>query len=118
MNYTTSESLEQVLSRREQLKKKRDRRRLGWYSLSVCAILLVLTLTVASMPLTAQDAPGAESMGSFMLEAKTGGIVAAVVLAFLLGVIITLLCIRQKRNKPQKESPLPSQNDKNGGRSK
>ena len=105
-----------LLARREALRKKRERRRLGWYSLGVCAILLVLTLTVASMPLTAQDGSGAESMGSFMLEAKTGGILAAVVLAFLLGVVITLLCIRQKRNNAQKDSRKESQTVENGGK--
>ena len=114
MNFTSSEALEQVLDRRDRLRRNRNRRRLGWFSVGMCAVLLVLTLTVASTPLTGQSDPDADAMGSFLLEARTGGIFAAVVLAFLLGVLITLFCIRKKRN--QREDHTESKKEENGGK--
>ena len=112
MKYTSSEAMKEVLSRRDQVRRKREQRRLAWCSASLFTLLLVLTLTAASMPIPTLDASNSSAMGSFLLEAKTGGIIAAVVLAFLLGVLITLLCIRKKRdNQRTKEM----QHNENGG---
>lgn len=116
MNYTSSEALKQVLDRRDRLRKKRNRKRLGWFSACMCAVLLVLTLTVASAPLTGQSDPGADAMGSFLLEPRTGGFFAAVVLAFLLGVLITLFAIRKKQSKDSKNVPNDTRNEQNGGK--
>ena len=68
---------------------------------------------------------GAELMGSFLLEAKTGGILAALILAFLLGILAALLFIRRRqvfsKTEAPKESPEASnhpevpQNTENGG---
>ena len=115
MKYTASESLRQVLSRRDQLKRKRERRRLALCSLSLCVLLVVLTLSVASTPIAAQSGGNEAAMGSFLLEAQTGGIIAAVVLAFLLGVLITLLCIRKNRTREHTDVPHDAERHENGG---
>lgn len=116
MSYSSLEALEQVLKRRDHLRKKREQRRLACFSLSLCAILLVLTLTVSSTPVALRDGAETAAMGSFLLEPRTGGFFAAVVLAFLLGVLITLLCIRKKMNGGKTEESTHSQNEKNGGK--
>ncbi len=100
MLYTVPESMKEIQARTERVRRKRERKRLGFFSLGVCVLLLVLTLSLATTPLTPPDGSGASVMGSFLLEAKTGGIVAAITLAFLLGVLITLLFIRGRRNEP------------------
>ena len=115
MKYTASESMKQVLDRRNQLKRKRERRRLALCSLSVCVLLVVLTLSVTSTPLVTQSGGNEAAMGSFLLEAQTGGIIAAVVLAFLLGVLITLLCIRKNRTREQTDVPEAAERHENGG---
>ena len=119
MKYTTSEAVNEVLVRRDQVRRKRERRRLTWYGVSVCAILIVLTLTVTSLPMIAQTPSGMEDMGSFLLEAKTGGILAALILAFVLGVLAVLIIIRRKRGFPKPDakdgSPEASKNNENGG---
>lgn len=116
MSYSSSKALEQVLKRRDRLRKKREKRRLVCFSLSLCAILLVLTLTVSSTPVEIRNGAESAAMGSFLLEARTGGIFAALVLAFLLGVLITLLCIRKKTNSGTTDENRHSQNEKNGGK--
>ena len=115
MKYTASESLKQVLDRRDQLKRKREQKRLVWCSLSLCVLLVVLTLSVTSTPLAVQNGGNETAMGSFLLEAQTGGIIAAVVLAFLLGVLITLLCIRKNRHREQTDVPKDPKRHENGG---
>jgi len=115
MNYTSSEALEQVLERRDRLQRKREHRRLGWFSLGLCVVLLVLTLTVSSIPVTGHDGSGTATMGSFLLEEKAGGIFAVVVLAFLFGVLITLLCIRKRKTPEKAEKTMDSQYVENGG---
>lgn len=115
MNYTTSEALDEVLARRDRLRKKRERRRTAWYGLCVCAIIFALTLTVTSLPMNGEDASGAEVMGSFLLEAKTGGILTALILAFAVGVLAALLWFRKKKSKKTSESPRTTQHDENGG---
>ena len=123
MRYNTSESLDQVLSRRDRLRKKREQRRLTFFSLGVCAILLVLTLTATlrSGAVIGPQGEGAASMGSFLLEGNTGGFVAGIVLALLVGVLITLLCIRQKqakanaRQSAEKEPKQEPRQEENGG---
>lgn len=115
MNYTPNEALNEVLARRDRVRRKRERRRLTWYSVSVCAILVVLTMTVTSLPTVGQNVTGEEAMGSFLLEAKTGGILAALVLAFGLGIVVALLWIKKKRSSTSEEHPQKSQEDENGG---
>ena len=115
MNYTPKEALNEVLARRDRVRRQRERRRMTWYSVSVCAILVVLTLTVTSLPTVGQNVSGEEAMGSFLLEAKTGGILAALVLAFGLGILVALLWIQKKRGKSSQATPKKSQEDKNGG---
>lgn len=77
--------------------------------------VLVLTLTVSSLPVTGHDGSGTATMGSFLLEEKAGGIFAVVVLAFLFGVLITLLCIRKRKTPEKAEKTMDSQYVENGG---
>ena len=119
LKYSNSEALNEVLARRDLVRRKRERRRTVWYGVSVCAILVALTLTAASLPTGAQSPSGMENMGSFLLEAKSGGILAALILAFVLGVLGVLLFLRRRKpfRKPEapKEPPEESKNHENGG---
>lgn len=134
LKYSTSDALNEVLTRRNHVRRKREKRRLAWYCGSVCAILLVLTFTGlwsnaggGSYGGGGEGQSGAEHMGSFLLEAKTGGILAALILAFILGILAALLFIRRRKVFPKSEEsketpeavnhPEASQNTENGGHS-
>ena len=108
MKYSTSEAMSEVLARRDLVRRKRERRRTVWYGVSVCAILIVLTLTSLRTGVGPNGGmgggqPGAEAMGSFLLEAKSGGILAALILTFVLGVLAALLLIRHRKNRIQND---------------
>ena len=85
MKYSNSEAMSEVLARRDQVRRKRERRRTVWYGVSVCAIL------------------------------------AALILAFVLGTLAALIIIRRKQGfqkpDPKNESPEASKNNENGGSS-
>ena len=126
LKYSNSEAMSEVLARRDQVRRKRERRRTVWYGVSVCAILVALTLTslrtgVGPNGGIGEGQPGAEAMGSFLLEAKSGGILAALILAFVLGTLAALIIIRRKQGfqkpDPKNESPEASKNNENGGSS-
>ena len=133
LKYTNTEAMNEVLARRDQLRRKRERRRTVGYSLSVCMILVVLTLTSLRYGAgvgahgSGAEQSGAEAMGSFLLEAKTGGILAALILTFVLGILSALLFIRRRKVFPKSEEsketpeavnhPEAYQNTENGGHS-
>ncbi len=114
MRYTLPESVEKVLARRERVRRRRERRRLSLFSLGLCSVLLLLTLRLASGPPTVPDSNGASAMGSFLLRADIGGFIAAVALAFLLGVLVTLFCARKKSGSTP-EKPNQQRNHKTDG---
>ena len=114
MRYTVKESMEEVRKRAERVRRRRERKRLGLFSLGACALLLILTLNLATSPLTPAD--GSSDMGSFLLEAKNGGIVAALILAVLLVVLITLFFLRKRRNEPPEQSARKSNQHTEGGK--
>lgn len=116
MLYTVPESLEKIQARTELVRRKRERKRLGFLSLGVCALLLILTLSLATAPLTPPDGSETSAMGSFLLEAKNGGIFAAIILAFFLGVLITLLFIRKRRIEPPESPVQKSEENTDGGK--
>lgn len=115
MHYTVPESMQEVLTRAERVRRKRERKRLSLFSIGVCALMLVLTLSLATAPLAPPDGSEASAMGSFLLEAKSGGIVAAIIIAFFLGVLITLLFIRKRRIEPPESHVQKSDEHKDGG---
>lgn len=116
MRYTVEESLEEVRKRTERVRRRRERRRLGFFSFGVCTLLLLLTLNLAASPLTPADGSEASAMGSFLLEAKNGGIVAALILAVLLAVLVTLLFLRKRRSDPPEQAVRKPNEHTDGGK--
>jgi ABC-type Fe3+ transport system permease subunit len=127
LKYSTSEAMNEILTRRDRIRRKRERRRTAWYSACVCVVLVMLTLTglgagaAVSPSGTGEGQSGLETMGSFLLETRTGGILAALILAFALGILAALIIIRRKQGfqkpDPKNEFPEASKNNENGGSS-
>ena len=97
MKYTTDEALAEVLRRSDQLVRRRDRRTCGRLFGLTGALLAALVLVIALLPETAATAYNGSVYGSFLLSAEAGGYVLAAVIAFALGVVITLLCLKQRQ---------------------
>ena len=70
----------------------------------VSALLTVFLLSVIwIMPGQSGSAFTGTVYGSFLLSAESGGYVLAAVIAFVLGVCVTLLCLRYKKNKSRQK---------------
>ena len=111
MKYTSEEALTEIMRRSEQIMNlRRNRRACQRLSVAAGALFAVLVLVIAGM----QGKPVLTSAGSvygaFLLSQQGGGYVLASVIAFTLGVAVTLLCMKlkqssQKRKENRHENP-------------
>ena len=103
MKYTSGQALVEILLRREKLIQRRSRR--ACRALSGTAGLLFAALVAVIGLGPEQQAPGVTGSvyGSFLLSPQAGGYVLAAVIAFALGVAVTLLILNRTRNN--KEPP-------------
>ncbi len=104
MKYDQDEALKEVLHRRDRLlirQTKKTIRNLSYASLAVTAMLVAAIVQFT-------DVGGAQTglsvYGSFLLSNEAGAYVMVGVLAFVLGVVFTLLCIQSRKLKMQKET--------------
>lgn len=106
MKYTTDEALSEIMQRKRSIivqRKKRTNR-----ILSCAAGVLTIALAVVILKVTT-DSPSSGTpgtvYGSFMLGLESGGYVLTALLAFILGIIVTLLCLRYKKSKDDNIKP-------------
>ena len=99
MKYTPDEALSQILRRSERIALRRKRRscqRLG----GICSTLLaVLALSITVMPGRIAVTSAGSVYGSFLLSREAGGYVLIALIAFVLGVAVTLLCLRYRKKQ-------------------
>lgn len=100
MHYSIEESLSEVRSRGERVRRRRENRRIGWLSLAICSILLILTLAAASVPKLPPGSEGSAAMGAFLLSPEAEGFILAIVVAFVMGVTVTLLALQRRKTGP------------------
>ena len=99
MKYTTEEALAEIMRRSEQVSIRRNRCACRRLSGLTGALLAALVLVIAVMPGGGATAPTEPVYGAFLLSREAGGYVLAAVLAFALGVAVTLLCLKRKQSK-------------------
>ena len=102
---STDEQLQEILRRAETVKETRSLRkqlRASAMAACVCGVLLILVCLYLPRLSAIQKTPDFQRYGSLLLAAPYMGYVMVGVLAFALGVCITLLCIHWKALK-QKE---------------
>ena len=109
MKYTTEEALAEIMRRSDQIIIRRDRRACRRLSGAAGALLTALVLVIALLPETAATAYNGSVYGSFLLSAEAGGYVLAAVIAFALGVAVTLLCLKRKKlsSEDKKKEEIP-----------
>ena len=103
VKYTTDEFVSLALRRGAEKRNRRVCRRLSG---TAGVLLAALVLVIGALPGGASASLPGTVYGAFLLSAQAGGVVLAAVLAFLLGVAVTLLCVKRKTNKENcKEEP-------------
>ena len=99
---STDEQLQEIMRRGEIVKEKRSIRkgiRASALVSCVCAVLLIAVCFYLPRLSVTQETPDMKNYGSLLLAAPYMGYVVVGVLAFALGVCITLLCVHWKRLK-------------------
>ena len=111
MKYTTEEALTEIMRRKNQIVLRRSRRSCQVLSGVSAVLMAFLLLVICMMPGSPGSAFTGTVYGSFLLSAEAGGYVLAAVLAFILGVVITLLIQNRKK---QTECIRDTQNTEKG----
>ena len=104
MKYNTDDAMKEVLRRSELLIKKQHQKKL--YLLSASSIMMFLALVMIIPLFSGGGTPEVMGTvyGSYLLPAEAGGYVITAVIAFIIGTVTTLLCLRYKKNhKKRKE---------------
>ena len=104
MKYTTEEALAKIMHRSEQIRVRKERRSCRIFSIATGAMCAALVFVIAVLPKMGTETSGESVYGSLLLTREAGGYVLAAVIAFVMGVIVTLLCLYLKKRKLQKGS--------------
>ena len=103
MKYSEQQQLYEIMGRGEKLRQKKERRVIRGLATSASALAILLTAFLST--LGQRGSAGAPTdYGSFLLAAEAGGYVLAAVIAFALGVVVTVL-IHRYRGRDRPESP-------------
>ncbi len=100
MNYSDEDALKEVLKRKDNVIRKRNAKACGYLG-AASAVLLAALITVISVFPAGSSVTGTDGTvyGAFILEREAGGYVFASVIAFILGIVVTLLCIKYRQYK-------------------
>lgn len=99
MKYTTEEALAEIMRRRDQITLRRNRRACRVLSGAVWALFTALVMVIVLFQEKAASISAGTLYGSFLLSPEAGGYVLVSVIAFALGVCVTLLCLRYRNSK-------------------
>ena len=102
MQYTFDEALQETLRRAGALKKRRFKAQTRALSAAI-VVLLGSVLAIGAGYMTPQSPViGDLDYGAFLLPSEAGGYILAAVAAFVIGVLVTLLCIHLRGAEPQR----------------
>lgn len=102
MKYTTEKALAEIMLRSEQIVIRKNRKSCRVLSCTAGVLLAALTLIIALLPGKANVEYSDSIYGSFLLSREAGGYVLASVVAFVLGVCVTVLCLKYRSLKQRK----------------
>ncbi len=107
MKYQTDEALREILRRGEQIAVRRERRTIRALAGATGALFMALVLAIGFGAHRVSSNRFQSVYGSFLLSPEAGGYVLAAVIAFALGVTVTLLCIRRRLSATHKFDERP-----------
>ncbi len=97
---STDGQLWEIMKRADHIKEKRSAQRIAAsFALASCACMALLVVTFLYLPGLSETATAQANghFGSLLLNASYMGYVVVGVLAFLLGVCVTMLCLHLRR---------------------
>ena len=98
MKYTKDEALEEILKRGRKIREKRNKQITGVLSTTTVILTFILFLSISLF--TGNVVTGTHSAyGSFLLPTEVLGYVIVAVIAFVMGVIITVIVRQYKRKE-------------------
>ncbi|SDJ64922.1 hypothetical protein SAMN04487760_11076 [Lachnospiraceae bacterium G41] len=102
MKYTKDEALEEILKRGRKIREKRNKQITGVLSTTTVILTFILFLSISIF--TGNVVTGTHSAyGSFLLPTEVLGYVIVAVIAFVMGVIITVIVRQYKRKENERE---------------
>lgn len=110
MKYTSEEALTEIMRRSDRIALRRSRRSRRILSGVSALLTVLLLLVICHTPGATVSVFTGTVYGSFLLSAEAGGYVLTAVLAFVLGVSVTLLCVKKKNIHT---TPPKGENEKN-----
>lgn len=102
MKYDNDTALSEILHRSSRLKKKNEQNRLRILCASSVSLFVLLVLSIGIVFRDVAPDRGQSVYGSFMLPTNSGGYVLAALIAFIAGVVVTMV-IRRNRGKKERE---------------
>ena len=97
MKYDLDTGLREILRRSEVIKQKRKRKQLYLMTCSASVLMLTLILTIAGLSEAVVAETNRTVYGFFLLSSEAGGYVLVAVIAFTVGVILTLLTQKYRK---------------------
>lgn len=97
MRYTEQEALAEILRRTKRIQAERDRRTTTCLQTAASVLSCALILAIVLLPDRSAITPGESFFGSLLLSQEAGGYVLTAVIAFSLGVAVTLACLRYRQ---------------------
>ena len=102
MKYTKDEALEEILKRGRKIREKRNKQITGVLSTTTVILTFILFLSISIF--TGNIVTETHSAyGSFLLPTEVLGYVLVAVIAFVMGVIITVIIKKYKRTENDNE---------------
>lgn len=96
MEYTTEQALKEIVRRRKEVKKRRERKRCIVFASMSCFLAAALMAMISIIPARSDAYSLGTTYGSFLLSPQAGGYVFTAVVAFGAGVSIAVYALRRR----------------------
>lgn len=103
MRYTPDDALREIQYRSRKILRKREQRRCRILSVLSVALSGALIMIISVLPENSAVSSAGSVYGSFLLSREAGGYVLTALIAFILGITVTLLCKKAGNRKKGKK---------------
>ena len=104
MKYTNEEMVSEILKRSDKVRDERRKKNSLYLGTASAVLLAALIAVIGFMPAGMSGGYTENTMyGAFLLGREAGGYVLAAVIAFVLGIVVTLLLIKRRNHEQKKQ---------------
>lgn len=114
MKCTTDQALSEILRRSGRITERRNRRAFRIYATASGVLLAASIALITLLPGWTKTEAERTFFGAFLLPSEAGGYVLAGVLAFALGVAVTILCLYLRKRSERRDN-LPEEKEEETG---